>query len=58
MLSDPEELERQLIQTSIPFTNDFIVDVDQLISPHVKIKMKSNVFLLNKCDGIFLSFSD
>lgn len=36
MLSDPEELERQLIQTSsIPFTNDFIVDVDQLISPHV-----------------------
>lgn len=36
MLSDPEELERQLIQTSsIPFRNDFIVDVDQLISPHV-----------------------
>lgn len=36
MLSDPEELERQLIQTSIPFTNDFIVHVDQLISPHVR----------------------
>lgn len=36
ILSDPEELERQLIQTSIPFTNDFIVDVDQLISPHVR----------------------
>lgn len=36
MLSDPEELERQLIQTSIPFPNDFIVDVDQLISPHVR----------------------
>lgn len=46
MLSDPEELERQLIQTSIPLTNDFIVDVDQLISPHVNIKMKTNVFLL------------
>lgn len=36
ILSDPEELERQLIQTSIPFTNDLIVDVDQLISPHVR----------------------
>lgn len=36
ILSDPEELERQLLQTSIPFTtNEFIVDVDQLISPHV-----------------------
>lgn len=35
VLSDPEELERQLLQTSIPFPNDFIVDVDQLISPHV-----------------------
>lgn len=38
ILSDPEELERQLIQTSIPFSNgmnEFIVDVDHLISPHV-----------------------
>lgn len=40
MLSDPEELERQLVQTSIPFTNDFIVDVDHLISPHVRIENK------------------
>lgn len=37
MLSDPEELERQLIQTTVPFTNDFIVDVDHFISPHVSI---------------------
>lgn len=37
MLSDPEELERQLIQTSIPFHSDFIVDVDQLISPHIEV---------------------
>lgn len=37
MLSDPEELERQLVQTSIPFTNDFIVDVDHFISPHVRL---------------------
>lgn len=36
MLSDPEELERQLLQTTIPFTSDFIVDVDQLISPHIE----------------------
>lgn len=44
MLSDPEELERQLVQTSIPFTNDFIVDVDQLISPHVRIL---HIFILS-----------
>lgn len=37
MLSDPEELERQLMQSTIPFTSDFIVDVDQLISPHIAL---------------------
>lgn len=37
MLTDPEELERQLLQTTIPFTSDFIVDVDQLISPHIEV---------------------
>lgn len=37
MLSDPEELERQLIQNSIPFSSEFIVDVDQLISPHIEV---------------------
>lgn len=54
VLSDPEELERQLLQTSIPFTNDFIVDVDQLISPHVCIKC----YEPNECEYslIFLSF--
>lgn len=37
MLSDSEELERQLIQTTIPFARNFIVDVDQLISPHIEV---------------------
>lgn len=37
MLSDPEELERQLMQSTIPFTSDFIGDVDQLISPHIEL---------------------
>lgn len=37
MLSDPEELERQLIQTEVAYPNDFIVDVDQLISPHIEV---------------------
>ncbi|XP_031637649.1 patj homolog isoform X2 [Contarinia nasturtii] len=36
ILTDPVELERQLIQTSIPFSNDFI-DVDQLIIPHIEV---------------------
>lgn len=38
MLSDPEELERQLLQTAIPsFPSDFIVNVDQLVSPHIEV---------------------
>lgn len=37
ILSDPEELERQLIQNSTPFSSEFIVDVDHLISPHIEV---------------------
>lgn len=37
MLTDPEELERQLIQTAIPFPTEFIVDADHLVSPHIEI---------------------
>lgn len=37
MLTDPEELERQLIQTAIPFPTEFIVDVDHLVSPHIEV---------------------
>lgn len=37
LLSDPEELQRQLVQTAAPFPTEFIVDVDQLISPHVEV---------------------
>lgn len=37
ILSDPEELERQLIQNSMPFSSEFIVDVDHLISPHIEV---------------------
>lgn len=37
LLSDPEELERQLIQSAVPFPSEFIVDVDQLVSPHIEV---------------------
>lgn len=48
MLSDPEELERQLQQTTIPFASDFIVDVDQLISPHIEVVAYQTSFLAQR----------
>lgn len=48
MLSDPEELERQLQQTTIPFASDFIVDVDQLISPHIEVVAYQTDFLAQR----------
>lgn len=38
-LTDPVELERH---TSIPLSNEFFVEVDQLISPHVRL----NIFFI------------
>lgn len=37
MLSDPEELERQLIQQTPVYPPTLIAEVDQIISPHIEI---------------------